>query len=137
MSDEDYIDVSEQSKDWQFATQQTLAKVRQDIIQKWVEDNLLNSVLEDAAMEIRKAVSYLRSDVSVKILDYKSIDVPNGRSNFVDEVDEPAYVRKYLRWSREIMRRFGYRDLNHVINCIVDGDHMDYTKFEDIIKLYE
>ena len=57
---DDYIDRSEQSeKDYMFATPETLDKRRLDLIQHWVENDLLATVLEDTIMEIRKAIAYI------------------------------------------------------------------------------
>ena len=136
--DEDYIDRSEQSeKDYMFATPETLDKRRLDLIQHWAEEDMLASTLEDSAMEIRKAIAYIGNDVSVKMLDYTKIDVPNARSSVVDDIDEPQFVKKYFRWSREVIRRLGYKNFVSVVNLIRDGRPCPLELFEEALQFYD
>lgn len=135
--DEEYVDLSEQGKDWTFATPETLRKRKADKIQIWVEDDRLNTTLEDAAMEIRRAITYISGSVSVKMLDYSQIDVPNARSDYTDTVDEPQFVKRYFRWSREVIRRIGYKQFITVVGTVIDNSSCDLDLFVDALELYE
>jgi hypothetical protein len=135
--DEEYVDLSEQGKDWTFATPETLRKRKADKIQVWVEDDRLNTTLEDAAMEIRRAITYISGSVSVKMLDYSQIDVPNARSDYTDMVDEPQFVKRYFRWSREVIRRIGYKQFITVVGTVIDNSSCDLDLFVDALELYE
>jgi hypothetical protein len=135
---DDYIDRSEQSeKDYMFATPETLDKRRLDLIQHWVENDLLATALEDTIMEIRKAIAYIGNDVAVKMLDYSQIDVPNARSSSVDNLDEPLFVGKYFRWSRAVIRRLGYKNFTSVINLIRDGRRCSLNLLEEALQFYD
>ena len=120
-----------------FATPETLDKRRLDLIQHWAEEDMLASTLEDSAMEIRKAIAYIGNDVSVKMLDYTKIDVPNARSSVVDDIDEPQFVKKYFRWSREVIRRLGYKNFVSVVNLIRDGRPCPLELFEEALQFYD
>ena len=134
-------DLWEQSqKDFQFATKETIenAKWNPDPILVWAESGQLNGVLEGSVMEIRKAISYLATDVGMQTVNYSSLDCPGGRSTnrSTDESSEPKSVKRYLNWSPVVISRFGSGGFAKIKDCITDGTYCDWDLFHSAIKLF-
>ena len=139
-------DRNEQSQDpYQFATPETLKRATRilkggrlatdpDPILRWIEDNKLPGTFEDDIHEIRKCVTWIRSQVSTKSMNYASMDAPGARGS--GDSPEPKSWPRYRAWTAAVIGSLGHGALNAVQDTIMEGNDCDLSLFRHALKKF-
>lgn len=105
-----------------------------DPILGWIEDNRLAPTFEDDIYEIRKCITWVRSQVALKTMNYASMDAPGAKGS--GDSPEPKSWARYRAWTAAVIGSLGHGALNAVQDTIMDGTDCDLSLFKHALKKF-